>query len=68
MIENKFQYPNFHINFLKVQYILELVPRHYRADITARDTTAPTVPRSDITASDFTASNLTAGDTTALSI
>jgi hypothetical protein len=25
------------------------VPRHYRVDITARDTTAPTLPRGDTT-------------------
>jgi hypothetical protein len=36
------------------------VPRHYRADITARDSTAPTIPRGDITASDFTARDVTA--------
>jgi ABC-type microcin C transport system permease subunit YejE len=36
------------------------VPRHYRADITARDTTVPTIPRGDTTASDFTARDVTA--------
>jgi hypothetical protein len=36
------------------------VAGHYRADITARDTTAPTIPRGDITASDFTAHDVTA--------
>ncbi len=43
---------------VRMKNIFTLVPivaRHIRAVITARDTTAPTLPRSDITASDFTA-------------
>jgi hypothetical protein len=36
------------------------VAGHNRAVITARDTTAPTIPRDDITASDFTARDITA--------
>jgi ABC-type microcin C transport system permease subunit YejE len=44
----------------KIRQFKKNVAGHYRADVTARDTTAPTVPRGDTTASDFTARDITA--------